>query len=732
MLIDGKPALLGLILCVALQARASQTSLSGHVVDDGGRGLPGVSVEARSGARSDRTTTGPDGTFRLAGLASGTYQVTFRLPNFASSVRRAIVVEQGRGVTLEQTLRLAANADVVVTGRRTFTNLADITDSADLVGVADSATEGVVTPRQLEERPILRTGELLETVPGLATSQHSGEGKANQYYLRGFNLDHGTDLATFVAGIPVNMPTHGHGQGYSDIAFLIPELVSGIQYRKGPYFAEEGNFSAAGAVHVNLANVLEQGVARLEAGGNGFRRGVFAVSPKAFGGTLLLAGEGFHNDGPWERKDDYRRFNGLARFSKESGASAFSFTLQGYDGRWNATDQVPGRAIESGLIGRFGTLDGSNGGTSSRYSASFDWQRSGDSTLTRVSAYGLSYDLNLFSNFTYFLDDPVNGDQFEQEDKRVVTGVKASHRMLFEVFGKPFDLTLGLDTRNDNIAAVGLYRTRQRERLETVRADRVVQTSGALYAQGAVALTDKLRATLGFRADAFRFRVTSLSNAANSGRDTDALVSPKAGLVLGPFAKTEIYLNGGYGYHSNDARGTTITVDPTSGEPVSRVDPLVRARGAELGVRTTAIPGVQITAALWGLSLDSELLFVGDAGTTEASRPSRRQGVEIATYWAPVRGLTLDADLAFSGARFTDDDPAGDRIPGAVERVISAGATYDDPSGLFGGLRVRHIGPRALVQGEPVRTRSSPVSNVQARPPVSLPEPRFCSAWKPT
>ncbi len=322
-------------------------------------------------------------------------------------------------------LHLSLSADVLVTGRQTFVNLADAADPAqNLVGIAVSASQGAITADQIAARPIMRTGEVLETVPGMIVSQHSGEGKANQYYLRGFNLDHGTDFATTVAGMPVNMPTHGHGQGYSDQAFVIPELVSGVQYSKGPYFAEQGDFSTAGAANINYTNSLQRPIAQVGAGADGFGRALFAVSPRVASGTLLAAFEAGHNDGPWDNPDHYKKLNGLVRFTRGNAARGFSVTGMAYHGDWNSTDQIPQRAVDEGIIDRFGAIDTSDGGHSYRYSGSFDWQTTSGSTNTRFTAYGIGYDMSLWSNFTFFLDDPENGDQFQQLDHRFVSGAK--------------------------------------------------------------------------------------------------------------------------------------------------------------------------------------------------------------------------------------------------------------------------------------------------------------------
>jgi len=573
-----------------------------------------------------------------------------------------------------------------------------------------AASQGAITATGIASRPLTRPGAILEAVPGVLISQHSGEGKANQYYLRGFNLDHGTDMATFVAGMPVNMPSHGHGQGYSDLNFLIPELVTGVEYRKGTYFAEEGDFSGAGAAHLAYANRVDRPTAEWSQGEDGYRRGLLIGSIPAARGDLLYGLELFHNDGPWARPDDYRKVNALLRWGRTGPGSGFRLTAMGYDGEWNSTDQVPSRAVQSGHISRYGLIDPTDGGQSHRYSLSADWQRFSPRSFTQATAYAVEYGLNLFSNFTYFLDDTLRGDQFEQADRRVVTGFRASHSWNTEWAGRAVENLAGVQVRRDDIGTVGLYHTQARTRLSTTREDRVAQTSASPYAQSVMRWSPWFRSLLGVRGDAYWFDVQS-DNPLNSGSEHSALVSPKLGVSLGPWAKTAFFVNVGRGFHSNDARGATITVDPRTLEPAERVKPLARATGAEVGAMSDAIHGLQTSLAFWRLDLESELVFIGDAGATEASRPSRRTGFEwTARYMAGGR-IQLEADAAWSRARFTDADPAGDRIPGAVEGVVSAGVALPDARGWFAGVRLRHFGPRPLIEDNSVRSQASTLLN---------------------
>ena len=578
-----------------------------------------------------------------------------------------------------------------------------------LLGDAATANQGLVTRPQLEARTVYRPGEVLEAVPGLVVSQHSGEGKANQFYLRGFNLDHGTDLRTTVDGMLVNQRSHAHGQGWTDVNFLIPELTNLLEYRKGPFFAAEGDFSSAGAVNVRYFNTLAQGIASVGLGQNGYARTFLAASPQLGDGNLLYAVELFRNDGPFTVGDDFRKRNGVLRYSRGAEDNGFNVTLMAYEASWHATDQIPLRAVAAGSLGRFDAVDQTDGGQASRYSLSGAWRRSTERGSSKVSVYIARSQLDLFSNFTYFLDDPVNGDQFAQPDRRTSMGISASHTWPSAGLGRSSETTVGVQFQNDVIDNE-LYNSVARQRTSTTRSDHIVQGSLGVYLENSTQWTDKFRTVAGLRADTYRFDVAS-SNPANSGSASDAIVSPKLNLIFGPWRKTEFYASAGTGFHSNDARGTTITIDPKTAAAADKVSPLVRSRGLELGVRSELIAGLQSSLSVYQLELDSELLFVGDAGTTEAGRPSRRVGFEFSNYYKPNRWLTIDADVAFAQARFRDPNPAGDRIPGAVEGVASLALSVDKVGPYFGALQLRYFGARPLIEDNSVRSQSTATLN---------------------
>lgn len=573
----------------------------------------------------------------------------------------------------------------------------------EAIGVAQSGSQGTVGYADFEDVPISRPGELVENVPGVIATQHSGSGKANQYFLRGFNLDHGTDFAGFVDGVPINMRSHGHGQGYLDFNFVIPETLERIDYRKGPYFADVGDFTAAGTVAFTTASRLDP-FAELESGAFGFVRAVAGGSFGTGAGDLLLAAEAQGYDGPWVLDENLERFAGLAKFTTGSEGRSLSVQLNAYDSRWTSTDQVPQRAIDSGLIDRFGFIDGTLGGKTTRYGA----VANAAIGTTRFNAYATHYDFRLVSNFTYFLEDPVAGDQFMQRDRRWVVGGALSH----ELTAGPLALTLGADLRHDAIAEVGLFRSSAGVATAPVRTDRVDQTGLGLFASGEVTLAPGLRAIAGVRYDRMGYDVTA-DLAANSGSGSDGFLAPKASLAWQVADEVELYANYGHSFHSNDARGAAITRDPVTGDPADRAPLFVRAEGAELGARVQTGRLHATLIAFW-LTLDSELVFVGDGGATEANDGSRRYGIEANLFWQPIDWLTLDASYARTRARYIGP-PAGMRaIPGAVPEVMSGGLTLKPDGATTLTAQLRHFGSAPLIEDNSRRSRPTTLANLGA------------------
>jgi hypothetical protein len=454
-----------------------------------------------------------------------------------------------------------------------------VTIVATGVSNMNAASAGDVSQDQLASQPLLRPGAVLENVPGLIVTQHSGEGKANQYFLRAFNLDHGTDLATEVDDMPINMPTHAHGQGYTDLNFLIPELVSDLHFKKGPYYADEGDFATAGAVRMDLLNEVPD-TATLGYGEDGYRRALLMGSTGVGPGTLLGAGEVYHNDGPFDNPDDYNRLDGVLRYHQGTSTNFFTVTGMAYSGKWNSTDQVPQRAIDAGLIGRFGSLNPTDGGESSRSSLSFNRVKRTDADQVQFSAYVIRYKLDLWSTFTYYLEDPVNGDQMLQHDDRVVYGFKGSKTWFTDLWGMPSSNLIGVQGRFDDIRDVAIDATFQRQFLYAKQNAGVMESNGAVYFENSTQWRSDVRTVLGMREDEFSFDVKDkMLNAdgtcninsdplgCNTGDVRANIFSPKLGIILGPWDKTSYFITVADGYHSNDARGVTRSGENPDASP---------------------------------------------------------------------------------------------------------------------------------------------------------------------
>jgi hypothetical protein len=721
---------------IATSDKAYPSRLSGIVVDTSGAVITGATVRVQNmnGTVQGTAQSETNGSFIIPGLAAGSYRLVVSNPGFETKEIHVTIGTTGAPVPLRISLTVGAVSTTInVQGRED-----------DLIGIAESGTQGTVGAMEIQDRPILRSGEVLETVPGLIITQHAGGGKANQYYLRGFNLDHGTDFAIFIDDMPLNLPSHAHGEGYSDMNIVIPEFVKRVNFEKGPYYADIGNYGSAGSAHVEYFRTLPQNFAKVEGGTYGYGRAVFGASQKLGSGSLLYGGEAYYDNGPWKHPDAFTKLNGLLTYSQGDDVNGVSITARGYHGRWHSSDQIPVSAVS--LVGLYGTLDPTDGGHSQRYSLQSEWHRQGTNSASKVMVYGFYYDLDLFSDFTYFLVDPVRGDQFEQQDRRWVAGMDAHHTMFSQWAGRKVENTVGLQLRNDWIHN-GLYATENRVRMEksdyntddstpptlpaTRERDRFTDTIIGFYAENKIQWADKFRSVMALRGDDQKFIVTSLAysaavNAANSGSATKFLPSPKMNLIFGPWANTEFYAQGGFSFHSNDGRGTTQTVEPISVDnpypntASEKIPPLVQTKGGEIGVRTVAVPHLQSTVSLWYLRSNSELQQSGDTGGTSASaQPSNRYGVEWANYYTPREHWAFDFDLANSRALFTtidEDDAApaslgGKRVPEAVGVVISSGITLHDYAGFSSSLRLRYFGPRDLTSDGIFRSNQTVMLN---------------------
>jgi len=789
---------------LATSDKVYPTQLSGTVVDSSGAVIAGATVQVQNANGTVQRTaqSQTNGFFIISGLEAGNYRLVVSNPGFET---KEIIVNLGT-TGAPAPLRIP----LVVGSVSTTINVQGRED--DLIGIAESGTQGTVGATEIQDRPILRSGEVLETVPGLIITQHAGGGKANQYYLRGFNLDHGTDIAIFLDDMPLNLPSHAHGEGYSDMNTVIPEFVKRVDFEKGPYYANVGDFGSAASTRMEFFKTLPENFFKVEGGAHTYGRAVFGASQKLGSGNLLYGGEEYYYDGPWTHPDAYNKINGLLTYSRGDDADGASITARAYHGKWNSSDQIPVTAQVNPTsstpygVGYFGTINPTDGGHSQRYSLQGEGHRQGTNSESRIAAYVFYYDMVLFSDFTYYLVDHNRGDQFEQQDRRWVGGLDAHHTIFSKLYGRKMSNTFGLQLRNDWINN-GLYRTENRKRTiktdysatgisfnnticntytstvsisvdggapatfpsacpalpPTTERDNFTDMIGSAYVENKLQWANKFRSVVALRGDDDKFVVTSLAypsdiltlpdgatttvNAANSGSASKFLPSPKASLIFGSWANTEFYLQGGFGFHSNDGRGATQQVEPVSpdnpyhGTLNTKITPLVQTKGGEIGVRTVAVPHLQSTLALWYLRSNSELLQDGDTGGTSASeQSSNRYGLEWANYYTPTEHLAVDFDISDSRAQFTqidpDDatqyvtnssitingisvgsfyaqqsDPGGKLVPEAVRVVISSGITLHDYQGFSSSLRLRYFGPRDLTSDGPYQSSQTVLLN---------------------
>uniref|UniRef100_Q47FF0 TonB-dependent receptor n=1 Tax=Dechloromonas aromatica (strain RCB) TaxID=159087 RepID=Q47FF0_DECAR len=607
----------------------------------------------------------------------------------------------------------------IAAGLPTLQEVTVSSGSKDLIGIAEAASEGTVTARQLANRPLLRPAEVMEVVPGMVVTQHSGDGKANQYFLRGFNLDHGSDFSTLVMGMPVNMVSHAHGQGYMDLNFLIPELVSTVKYKKGVYGAEDGDFATSGSARIDYQRKLNAPFVELGLGQHNYRRLLAAGSSELNGFSLLAGVELAGNNGPWEQPENLSKQNAVFRLSSGTAANGFALTAMLYKAEWTASEHVPERAISSGEIGRYGTLVKNDGGQTHRYSLSGEWATTDEKGATRANLYVIDYGLNLFSAPSGYISG-LAGDQHEQADERLVWGGELRHSWFLGPQCKDSELMAGIQLRQDRIASVGLYNTENRQRTNTVREDRITETASGLFMEIKTQWLPWLRSSIGARYDQIRAEVIALGGANNmeNGGDVSAhQASPKLGAVFGPFAllgPTEFYANWGHGFHSNDARGATTRTNPQNGASIDTLPLIVKARGSELGIRVVPLPGWSSSLSIWQMELASELVFIGDEGVTEPKGASQRSGLEWSNYFTPIPGLIVDADLALSKARFKTEVNGGRHVPNAIPLTASLGLTLDGGGRWFGGIRVRYLAPYSLEETGSEKSQAFWMANLKA------------------
>ncbi|HVY88907.1 MAG TPA: TonB-dependent receptor [Hyphomonadaceae bacterium] len=579
--------------------------------------------------------------------------------------------------------------------------------ATELIGTAQAASEGVVGEADFETRPLLRPGELVEVIPGMVAAQHSGGGKANQYYLRGFNLDHGTDFAGSIDGVPLNFRAHPHMNGYLDLNFLIPEVVESVEFHKGTAYASNGDFSAAASADFTTHDEAHENYVETDITNDDEYRFLALGSTKIGDGTLFGAGEWEGGDGAFDNPARQKKFSAYLKYTTDWGNAKFHAALMGYDQDWHATDQMPLRAIQSGLIGRLGTLDPNLGGYTSRYiaSAGLDWDKN-----TSVLVYGETYTFRLFNNPTFFLDQ-VNGDEFMQFTDRKALGARGKMGNTADVGAFKVDWHVGADIRGDFIDTDGLVRTINRVPFQFIRNDSGDVTLADVWGEATVHWTDAFRTTFGAREDAIWYNFDAIQPE-NSGSDNDTKFSPKFSAAYTFTDALEGYASYGYAFHTNDPRGGLLHTDPNTGDPVTPSPVFVESRGSEVGLRYQPSQSFNASIAVFELDLDSELIFVGDAGTSEPSSPTKRYGSEVNAFWRPTDWLAFDASGAWSHARFVDVPKDESRIPNALEFVGSAGATLTLDGGWEASARIRYLGKSALIEDNSVRGDPSFLMNV--------------------
>ena len=571
-------------------------------------------------------------------------------------------------------------------------------------GSSKSASEGLVGYSDFSTRPIERVGEFVEVVPGMVATQHSGEGKANQYFLRGMNLDHGTDFSAFFMGMPINMRSHAHGQGYLDLNFLIPEIISTVRFAKGPYRADRGDFSTAGTTTFSVYEEVASPYIKVEVGSDNYSRSLAVGSLDLNRGVMLSALEVMKSDGPWVLPADVDKVNFLTQYTLDLHETQIKTALTVYDNNWNSTDQIPQRQVLSGAMGRFGFVDPSLGGDSSRLNMLFEVSNDSYSTGLYLSRYKL----NLFGNFTYFQEDPLNGDAHEQVDRRWIYG---GHFEFQRELTSRINLRAGADMRSDQIGEVSLHAVENRIRLGLVRQDSVDWLSLGVFSELEIDISDRLRSFLGIRLDYSDYNVlANLSD--NSGKGSDDIWLPSIGFAYEVGSFGELYLNWGKGFHSNDVRGATIAFDPLSNYELEPVVLFSGQDGAEVGYRVERDDDLVLSLAYFWLQSDSELIFAGDSGGTEASDGSERSGLELALFWELNSNWVLDLTGSIVDSKFVAVGAKFDHIPNAHGRVISMGLTHAPVLGWNWSMRVRHFGDAALVEDDSINYPSTTIINM--------------------
>jgi outer membrane receptor protein involved in Fe transport len=583
-----------------------------------------------------------------------------------------------------------------------------------------SSSQQFIPDKEYLLQPQGRPAQVLRLIPGFIAVEHSGgAGKADQYFLRGFDADHGTDVAFFSDGMPINFRSHAHGQGYADLNFIIPETIEGLDVYKGAYLPEFGDFDTAGAVNFRTRDVVKEGLVQAAGGQFDTQRYILMFSPTKDKIRTLFAGEGYYTNGPFLNDNRYFRANLLGKVTTNlSSRDELSFTATLHKAQWNASGEIPLRAVTDGTLDRFGAIDPSEGGKTLRTTGKLNYHydtRSGGQFF--ANAYAQYYKFDLYTNFTFFLNDPVNGDGIQQHDNRIMYGGDVGYKQRAEILGMPSIGMIGFQTRVDDIhARLGTQVTRNP--LGTTTDSDILEASYAPYIKAEVQPFPWMRLTGGLRAEMFTFDVRNrcLDCAEQPvGRTDSSIVLPKANLILGPWFRTEFFANYGEGYHSNDARSAVAAGS----------SPLARARTYEVGFRSKpwGPEGIELITTLWAIDLKSELVFVGDEGTTENRGATRRRGIEAAVrgqVWGPIY---VNGSVTWSKAEFVN----GDAIPLAPELTAYGAILVQWPEGLRSQIQATYLGVRPLIEDRSVKAPSWVDIDLSERYvlPIKLPHGRL-------
>ncbi|MCB1215570.1 MAG: TonB-dependent receptor plug domain-containing protein, partial [Deltaproteobacteria bacterium] len=558
----------------------------------------------------------------------------------------------------------------------------------------------------LELRPHVTINQLLEVVPGLTVIQHAGGGKATQYYLRGFDADHGTDIRFELDGLPINLVSHGHGQGFTDLNFIIPELVESLETDKGPYQADQGDFATAGSVAFKLKKEIKANEFAFSGGRFNTWRGLGLWGDTWDRHAFYFASEVYATDGPFENDENFLKLNLWGRGHFHQGNWETTLTTSFYQGDWNASGQIPLPLVESGVLSRFGSLDPSEGGQTRRFQfyAESQWTPS-DRQQLKILPYYYHYDFNLFSNFTFFLEDPVNGDQIEQRDDREVFGLKLDYERIDEWKKVTFKSRMGGGFRLDWITN-SLNHTVEREFLSSMVSNHIRQLNPYFFLEEDFQLTSWFRLVAGLRWDSIYLKVEDLLDQGVEGSHFGQIWQPKLSMIFSPHQKLDVFLNFGRGFHSNDARGVV--------DPVQSASLFAGAWGGELGFRLKPKPGLEVSVAAWLLHLESELVFVGDAGTTEPSDASLRTGVETEVSWKILPWLWAYGNFTWTHGQLLGVPSGLDAIALAPSWTLGAGLSADHSSGFYGSLSLDAIGDRPANEDNSLRAEGFMIWNLMA------------------